>query len=229
MSDLLLYSTEYPEPLPPELLHSLLELLPFELQQKALKYRQWQDVHASLLGKLLLRKALEKMGRSSDLSRLQYTEYNKPLLPQGPPFSISHSGNRVVLLISARRRVGIDIESLTPLRFEDFQSHFTPKEWEVIHSAESPLEQFYHFWTAKESLLKADGRGLGVPLQDLDLSQDEKFVSLDNQLWFVRSLPLYEGYACHIAVKGTKRITPLATFEPDPVDILHASRDWASF
>ena len=54
-----LYSTEYRDPLPEKTFHALLARLPTFLQQKVLKFRQWPDQHAALLGKLLLRRGAD--------------------------------------------------------------------------------------------------------------------------------------------------------------------------
>jgi len=65
-----------------------------------------------------------------------------------------------------------------------------------LRDAPSPLNAFYRFWTAKESILKADGRGLGIPLHSLDLSRS-MILTLDNTTWAVHELPLFDDYACH--------------------------------
>lgn len=196
-----LFTTEYRDPLPETVFHALLTRLPAPLQQKVGKFRLWPDQHAALLGKLLLRRALEDAGYPADLDNLQYTESNKPFLPGAPSFNLSHSGQRVVCLLGETTPVGIDIESLTPLSFEDFEGQFTTKEWQLIRQAPDPLIAFYRFWTAKESLIKADGRGLEIPLRSLDLSETAT-CWLDGVRWSVHELPLFEGYACHYTVAG---------------------------
>jgi 4'-phosphopantetheinyl transferase len=196
-----LYATEYLSPLPDPAFHTLLSLLPPALQQKVLKFRRWEDQHAGLLGKILLRLALKNAGYPPDLSRLHYTETQKPFLPEGPAFNLSHSGNRVICLFGGQEPLGIDIESLTPLSFEDFQPQFTEKEWAIIRHDPTPLNAFYRFWTAKESILKADGRGLGIPLQSLDLSETMT-LTVDGARWSVHELPLFDNYACHCAITG---------------------------
>lgn len=223
-----LYTIGYPEPLPPEQFQLLLDLLPGHLRQKVGRFRRWQDAHASLLGKLLLRTALLHGGRPADLSRLEYSDWQKPSLPHAPHFNISHSGNRVVCLLSDIGAVGIDIEALTPFSFDDLHAQFTAGEWEAIRGSDSPLTAFYRFWTAKESLTKADGRGLGIPLQEVDLSLSTDLtptdipgpgirpdILLDGRRWSIHELPLFAGYACHYAVE-----TPPPSVPP-PAVVLH--------
>jgi 4'-phosphopantetheinyl transferase len=197
---LYLYATAFPEPLPDAQFRSLLDLIPITFHEGIGKYRRWQDAHAALLGKILLRIALEKAGHLSDLSRLQYTQWKKPFLPAGPEFNISHSGNRVVCILGTSARIGIDIEILKPFSFDGFELQFTPAEWAAIHTAPSPMAAFFHFWTAKESLIKADGRGLDIPLQELDLTKPNP-IRLNGSRWSIHNLPLFDDYACHMAIE----------------------------
>src|ERR1700722_16503737 len=117
-----LYSTVFPEPLSPTAFQELLSRLPPELQQKVSAYRRWQDAYGSLFGKLLLKRALLQAGLSPDLMGLRTTAYGRPYLegygksypdggdrsyPDGGQdnmgrmdFNISHSGNRVVCILS---------------------------------------------------------------------------------------------------------------------------------
>ena len=199
---LLLYTTEFSKPLPADSFRRMLGQLPDFLQPKILRYRRWQDAHADLFGKHLLRLALEKVGFSTALDNLHYTPQEKPYFRQGPHFNISHSGNRVVCLLSTQTRVGIDIEAITPIPFGNFQTQFTTKEWTAIQNAPYPIATFYRFWTAKESLIKADGRGLHIPLLDLDVTEDGTIL-LDGATWTFRPLDLFPGYACYIATEGS--------------------------
>src|ERR1700722_1843475 len=121
---LYLYATAFPEPLPEKTFRSLLGLIPTIYHERIGKYRRWQDAHAALLGKILLRTALEKAGNPPDLGRLQYTDWKKPFLPDGPAFNISHSGNRVVCILGTGARIGIDIEILKPFSFDGFEQQF---------------------------------------------------------------------------------------------------------
>jgi 4'-phosphopantetheinyl transferase len=209
-----LYATAYPEALPVEQFRGLLGLLPATFHESIGKFRRWQDAHAALLGKILLRTALEKAGHPPDLGRLQYTDWKKPFLPDGPAFNISHSGNRVVCILGTSARIGIDIELVKSFAFDGFEQQFTPAEWTAIQTAPSPIDAFFHFWTAKESLIKADGRGLGIPLQELDLSKPNP-IHLDGSCWSVHNLPFFDGYACHMALEDR---TPDA---PPPAIELH--------
>jgi 4'-phosphopantetheinyl transferase len=203
---LLLYTTEYQSQLLPEYLRLLVDKLPPTIQMKALRYRRWQDTYGCIFGNHLLRIALKKMQYPDDLSRLQYSRYHKPFLPGGPYFNISHSGNRVVCLMSKEKEVGIDIEyAADDVSFDDFQKQFTHAEWSGICSANAPKYKFYQLWTAKESVIKADGRGLNIPLQHVDVSTAQ-MVLLDGRVWRLSRLSLFDRYACHFSVENSTTV-----------------------
>jgi 4'-phosphopantetheinyl transferase len=207
-----LYTTEYTTRLSSGLFETLLHRLPEDLRQKIMRFRRWEDAHAALLGKHLLRIALKEAGVSDDLTRLRYTAQDRPWLPEAPDFNISHSGNRVVCILSTGGRVGIDIEVIKAQPFDDFQTQFTPKEWSAIRGDADPVEAFYRFWTAKESLIKADGRGLHIPLQEIDLS-GASTLALDGVWWTVYPLPRFQGYACHFTLESSRERRPLPPIE----------------
>ena len=65
-----------------------------------------------------------------------------------------------------------------------------------------PLQAFYHYWTAKECLSKADGRGLNLPLASLKIEEGVAFLP-GGRRWNLRSLSHFTNYACHIAAEET--------------------------
>ncbi|HXB08994.1 MAG TPA: 4'-phosphopantetheinyl transferase superfamily protein [Puia sp.] len=216
---LLLYATEFLHPLPDETFQRLLHQLPAAHQSKITRFRRWEDAHAALLGKHLLRQALQASGSPATLEELRYAEQAKPWLPAGPNFNISHSGNRVVCLLATQGRVGIDIELLRPIDFEDFQTQFTPIEWAAIRSAADPNAAFLQFWTAKESLIKADGRGLQIPLLDLDVSQYRP-ITLGDATWTFQPLSQLPGYAGHLSTEDPDPEITFLELAPDAIAAL---------
>lgn len=189
---LTIHSIEYREPFAAEVLQSLLYSMPEEIRERVGKYKRWQDAYGCLLGKYLLRMALQEEGYTGDLKELKYSAYGRPYLENGPDFNIAHSGHRVVCIVSRRGRIGIDLEEIRDLDINDFKDQFSIKEWEIITKAAEPIKTFYYYWTAKECLSKADGRGLSLPLTDL----------LENRRWNLYPFTFFEQYASHIAAEG---------------------------
>jgi 4'-phosphopantetheinyl transferase len=196
-----IYSAEYPTPLPLPHFLALLHKLPSAIRQKVEKFNRWQDAYGSLFGKILLVRALQDAGLSGDLNELLYTQYGKPYLPKAPDFNISHSGNRVVCIMYDGGRVAIDLEEIRDLHIDDLKPQFSDSEWQAIQHSAEPLHAFYHFWTAKESILKADGRGLNLSLADLNIDSSQE-VLVDGCLWNIRKIHSFANYACHIAYEG---------------------------
>ena len=87
--------------------------------------------------------------------------FGKPSLVDGSPFSLSHSGDYVLLAV-ASRPVGVDIEMHRPLPFLALATRFfAPSERTSVDS--SPA--FFDLWTAKESLAKMLGVGLALSMR----------------------------------------------------------------
>jgi 4'-phosphopantetheinyl transferase len=87
-------------------------------------------------------------------------------------FNLSHSRYIALLALSMDTELGIDIEDIRPIEPEVAESHFSPTELAALSSLEGEawLKGFYHCWTRKEAILKAEGVGLNLPLSSFDVS-----------------------------------------------------------
>ena len=107
-----------------------------------------------------------------DPAQLQFEvgKYGRPSLVAHPglSFNVSHSGERVLIALSALRTVGVDIESIDPAL--DWRALLdlvcAPEEARRIGT----VRAFYRCWTAKEALLKATGAGIGEVLKSIDVT-----------------------------------------------------------
>lgn len=172
--------------------------LPEPLRRKVQSFKQKKDSYRFLLGKILLKKGLEKLGYSSlTLDCLQFSKYNRPYISNDLDFNISHSGDYVLCVLSKKCRVGIDIEELNNINFSHFLQCFTKREWARINNSVNPLRMFYQLWTRKEAVLKADGKGLQVPLLSFEAICNK--VNMDKNQWYIRELAISEGYASSLA------------------------------
>jgi 4'-phosphopantetheinyl transferase len=213
------YSITYDQRLEESLYRHLLAKLPWAMHAKIQAFRRWEDAHAAVLGKLLLLVALRDLGYPGDLQQLSYTAESRPYLAGYPDFNLSHSGTRVVCVVGdgLGGRVGIDLEAKRPLDIHEFEGQFSAREWEMIRTASVPIEVFYHFWTAKEAVLKADGRGLDMPLSAL-IVEDKRVVRIGVKEWFIMPLMVYAGYTGHIAADSFFEV-PIY-HEPDLEELL---------
>jgi 4'-phosphopantetheinyl transferase len=190
--------TSIPQQLPDPLYREHLSKLPKSMQDKNRRFLQQKDKLLHLYGKLLLLDGLELFGFNADsLNELKYNEYDRPYLSGPIDFNISHSGDQVVCAIANNVRVGIDIEEIKPTSFNDFQQVMTDEQWRVINNADDSLRTFYTFWTIKESVIKADSRGLSMPLNDIHISRHN--AQLDNRVWHLHELKIHQNYCTHLA------------------------------
>ncbi len=191
--------TKFEEELSSFLFEKYLRLLPSSLQEKNLKYLRWQDRHANLFGKLLLLEGLKIYGASNNvLNELQYNEYSRPFIKGNIDINISHSGGYVICAIGKDVRIGVDIEEIKEIDFSDFKSVMTDEQWSTIKKSPDPIKMFFKFWTFKESMIKADSRGLSIPLLDIHIK--DNIVNYDNQNWYLKELKLYSNYCSCLAL-----------------------------
>ena len=183
--------------------NTYLDKLSQDLRDKATSYVNWKDQHAYVFGKLLLMKAIAKYGYPpGDLSGVQYTTYRRPYLSADFDFNISHSGEYVMCAIGEGLRLGIDIEAIRSIDFEDFRNVMAPREWKDIHNAKHPITTFFRYWTIKESAIKADGRGLSVPL--LEVQVQNGHVQLGDASWYYQEFHHIKDSCLSIATDHEK-------------------------
>lgn len=99
----------------------------------------------------------------------------KPFLPNEVyHFSISHCGNFAAAIVSSKRRVGVDIELVTPRlraiahKFVDHDEKVFLREWE--HLPQIHLQITTILWSAKEAIFKWYGFGQVDFRQHIQLS-----------------------------------------------------------
>lgn len=194
------YYTYFDRPLAREQWSNYIGQIPLGFQSKVVRFRRWQDQHASLFSYLLLRQALLNLGYGSDcLQHLKYDKYGRPTIAGEIDFNLSHSGEYVVCALLKGRQGGIDIEQIQPIDVSDFRDLMTLEEWLAITVPEVSYRKFYNYWTIKESVMKADGRGLAIPLQKVYFQGDSATVY--NEKWFLKEIMISPNYVCHLATR----------------------------
>ena len=177
-------------------LHLLTEDIPVTMIEKSKRFKRWQDAQAYLFGRFLLVEGLRKYGFSkSVLHEIQYTKYSRPYLNDEIDFNISHSGKFVVCVIGKSLNLGIDIEEIRVVDINDFVDQFTSNEWRKIEGADDQYYEFFNNWTIKEAVIKADGRGLNIPLKNIVIGDHAK---VDGKDWFIHRIHLDQGYITHL-------------------------------
>jgi 4'-phosphopantetheinyl transferase len=96
--------------------------------------------------------------------------YGKPEIPGNPVhFNLAHSRSTILIALCRDSPVGVDLEYLDRATdiLEVARTSFAPSESRQIAQLPTPDDQrraFFHCWTRKEAVVKADGRGLSLPL-----------------------------------------------------------------
>ncbi|MFI8256293.1 4'-phosphopantetheinyl transferase family protein [Streptomyces filamentosus] len=120
--------------------------------------------------------------------------------PGAPHFSLSHSGD-VVLIGIADRPVGVDVETFpqaTTVREVTGALH--PRERAEIAEAGHAPEVFARIWCRKEAYLKGIGIGMARSLDKDYLG--ERDPSALPEGWDVQEVPTAAGHAAAVAVAG---------------------------
>jgi 4'-phosphopantetheinyl transferase len=195
-----LYHIYFEQPLTPEAFLCQLSKLPASFHEKINQLKRWQDRHASLLGKLLLIKGLNDFGYSNlDLNSITYNQYGRPLLSENIDFNISHSGNYVMCALSDEGNIGVDIEEIKAIDVTQFKKFITSDELALIQNSENSLTEFYELWAKKEAVMKAEGRGLSIPLKDIKI---ENNIALSPYgTWHLHKIEIDPGYSAYLADK----------------------------
>jgi 4'-phosphopantetheinyl transferase len=177
--------------------------LPESLRAQHFRYRRWQDRRANLFSKILLIKGLQRFGYDYNiLEQLKYDQYGRPNLTGDVDFNISHSGEYVLCGVGKGIQIGVDIEEIKPVDFSDFENLMTGDQWDTIHASADPQKSFFRLWAIKESIIKADGRGLAMPLKEIVITDQVAFYE---RKWYLKELAIDERYCAHLAynIKNT--------------------------
>ena len=131
-------------------------------------------------------------------------------------FNLTHSEDRALLAVSYGRELGIDLERVrSNLEALDISRHyFFGAEREAIENALSVMRDrtFFRYWVAKEAVLKAQGVGLGFPLDRFCIhfhpgGDTAHIETLDPAVlerdWTVRMLPCETDWTAAVAARGS--------------------------
>lgn len=175
-----------------------LPLLPLEYRERLKRFKRWQDAQLTLLGRLLLIDGFKKFGYQLDQFEISYTSFNKPFVDEKLHFNISHSGKIAICAITNVGEIGIDIEKITLIDPHDFKINMSHYEWNRVNNSVQPVPEFFEYWTEKESVLKASGEGLSLPLNSFVVHNN--FTQILNKPFFTKKLSICHNYCCHIAL-----------------------------
>ena len=139
----------------------LLPLASEKRRKKAERFLRIEDKIRCLYAEILLKKVHPDMPEDGFLT----DEYGKPYIPGGKPFSISHSGKYVAVMVGEG---GIDIEQVKSINERIFERTLSAQEMEFISVQEDKTDAFFKLWTLKEAVAKALGTGFKIPPNEIE-------------------------------------------------------------
>ena len=133
---------------------------------------QWAFFHAALRDILS-----NYTGQAAEQLQFRLGEHGKPCLLEAPSpalhFNLSHSGDLALLAVTRCAPIGVDIEHQRELNDMDaLVTRFFSAAEQRSFARLAPTNRrdcFYHCWTRKEALIKANGIGLSAPLAAFDV------------------------------------------------------------
>jgi len=158
--------------------HALLDCQTLLSEAEERRWRRFhfeKDRRIHLISRALIRTTLSGY-TGADPRAIAFCEnkYGKPEIAtpdHRPPirFNLSHTKGLIVCVVALTEDIGVDVECPDSRHRETAEiarRFFSPAEAQDIGAAGEEMreELFFHYWTLKEALIKAMGRGLSIPL-----------------------------------------------------------------
>lgn len=180
-------------------LRNMLSLLPYDLQIKANQFKFEKDMNKYIIGKLLVRRALNISKIFGNvLQELEYNEYGKPYIPRvNFNFNISHSRDYVILAFAKNGDIGIDIEFVAKININDFQQILNRKDIEYLQYSEDKESDFFKLWTSKESVIKAAGDSVAYA-QNIFIDFEKCRAIYKKKIWYLNEIKYLNNYKIHL-------------------------------
>lgn len=194
-------------------------LSPDEIERARL-FRFEKDQKQFITARGMLRRILGYYVREHPQQlHFQYSSYGKPALaPEygALHFNVSHAGAWALYAVASDREVGVDIECIRDdIDLEQIsRQFFSSGEIRWLEQAEQSKrrELFFQLWTRKEAFIKATGKGMSFPLEQVDVSSGRSdnwspvhlFADAgESGAWQVQNLFPAHGYTAAVAIEGS--------------------------
>jgi len=198
-------------------LAALTGLLGADERARADRFRFARDRRRFIVRRARLRQWLGGwVGRAPEALTFAENSHGKPLLVDGPPFSLSHSAEMMMLAIGDAE-IGCDVEWIDPaLDWQPLAATFFTRAERATLAALPPdaaRGAFFACWARKEAFVKALGLGLSWPLDAFDVSVGAEAELLSGGGgWAMTAGPAPAGYATAIVARDDGE--PLVVTQP---------------
>lgn len=145
-------------------------------------------------------------------------------------FSVSYSGDIIVYAISRQGPVGVDVERKRAALVQEPLNRvaFTPSEIRFLQSSalEDRCETFFVWWTRKEAVAKATGRGVPI-LRSIKMPISEPLASRPQLCggWWVQDLLIAPRYAAALATRRPAKVGPVRWLTAEETPQVSSARD----
>lgn len=191
----------------------LCTLLDRDRQEAVLSLRNRKEKERSICAGLLLRYAFLEAGYDiKDWQQVQIEKevYGKPYIKGYDDFqySLSHSGEWIVCAVDMMP-VGADIQEMKSWKMQLAKRFYHADEYDRLlaikeNDSDRQTREFYSIWTAKESVVKWNGRGIGAGISGYVTAQDYSHVYdiNESQIVHIRLYNELEGYMTCVCSKA---------------------------
>lgn len=191
----------------------LCTLLDRNRQETVLSLRNRKEKERSICAGLLLRYAFLEAGYGiKDWRQVQIEKevYGKPYIKGYDDFqySLSHSGEWIVCAVDMMP-VGADIQEMRSWKMQLAKRFYHADEYDRLlaikeNDSDRRTREFYSIWTAKESVVKWNGRGIGAGISGYVTAQDYSHVYdiNESQIVHIRLYNELEGYMTCVCSKA---------------------------
>jgi 4'-phosphopantetheinyl transferase len=201
-------------------LRSLEQNLSVDERARAARFRFAQDRKRFIAARGLLRQIVAYyLNMAARELRFGYGAHGKPFLAEpkysGLHFNVSHSLDLALIAVAYEREVGVDIEHVrTDIAVKEIAEIVLsgPEKHALSRFVgEAKRMAFLQLWTRKEAYIKADGRGVSLPLKHIDVSVPANRVSVLDEAtgkskvcgrWMLQTLAVGPDYAAALAAEG---------------------------
>ena len=167
-------------------------------RKKITQFKKWEFRQNRLIGRHLLHLGISELVDKNALKHIKYNAYGKPYLKSNIAFNLSYTDKCAVCAISDQKQVGIDVEKISNIDFSLYKDYMHSSEWDTICNSNNKLKAFFFYWTQKEAVIKADGRGLRVPLKRVQIKNE--IATLDGLEWYLHQINIAGPFVCHLAL-----------------------------
>ncbi|HLP78521.1 MAG TPA: 4'-phosphopantetheinyl transferase superfamily protein, partial [Candidatus Paceibacterota bacterium] len=128
-------------------------------------------------------------------------------------FNLAHTGDLAVLGVSRLGPLGVDVETIRPVKDADdlVARFFSPRESESFQrlTSDRKVNAFFNLWTRKEALLKASGEGISGGLNRTEVSflpgEPARVIAIDEQAartpWTLEAFTPAVGFVGAVAIR----------------------------